>query len=218
MVRTKKPKAPSEPKPRKAPKASKPAAAKAGIVSLKITLRGSKPPIWRRILVRGGMTLGELHRAIQEAMGWYGGHLHVFDVGGTEYGGRDRDDVFGFDDEVEDVADEKRMTVNAVIKSGVDKFTYTYDFGDDWEHVIAIEKKLPAVEVKSYPACVAGARACPREDCGGVWGYAELLEALADPAHPEHDEKIEWMGEHFDPEAFSVAAADARLAAAFDRK
>jgi len=223
MVKTTKPreptKAPTEPKQPKAPKASKTSAAKAGIVSLKITLRGAKPPIWRRILVRGGMTLGELHRAILAAMGWYGGHLHVFEIAGEEYGGRDRlDEISGFADEMDDIMDEKRVTLNAVIKSGVEKFTYTYDFGDDWQHVVAIERRLPAVDVSSYPACVAGARACPPEDCGGVWGYAELLEALADPAHPEHAEKIEWIGRRLDPDAFSIAAADKRLAAEFNRK
>jgi hypothetical protein len=146
------------------------------IVSLKVTLRGIKPPIWRRILVPGDVKLGALHEAIQVAMGWDGDHLHAFDVDGRQYGDRST---------VDDVADEDRMTLNGLLKSGVARFEYTYDFGDNWEHVIAIEKTVPVVEGKSYPACIAGKRNCPPEDCGGPWGYQHLLEVLADPAHPE---------------------------------
>ena len=104
----------------------------------------------------------------------------------------------------DDVADEKRLTLDGVVKSGVTRFLYTYDFGDGWEHELAIEKTLPAEAEKSYPACIAGKRACPPEDCGGVWGYQELLEILADPAHPERAERIEWLGDEFDPDDFSV--------------
>jgi hypothetical protein len=179
------------------------------ILSLKVTLRGTKPPVWRRLLAPGAMTLGDLHHAIQAAMGWYDSHLHAFDIEGRQYGDRHT---------VDDVADENRLTLNRLMKSGVRRFTYTYDFGDDWEHMVAIEKIQPAVEGKLYPACVAGKRSCPPEDCGGIWGYGELLEVLADPAHPERAERLEWLGQEFDPEDFSVEIADARLAARFTRK
>jgi hypothetical protein len=179
------------------------------VISLKVTLRGTKPPIWRRILVPGAMTLADLHQAIQAAMGWHDGHLHAFDIEGRQYGDRQI---------LEDVADEYRLTLNGVLKSGALRFTYTYDFGDNWEHAIAIEKTLPAVEGQAYPACVAGKRNGPPEDCGGPWGYEELLQILADPAHPEHGERREWIHEDFDPEAFSVEAADTSLAARFNRK
>ena len=179
------------------------------IVSLKVTLRGVKPPIWRRLLVPGAMTLGDLHHAIQAAMGWFDGHLHAFDIGGKQYGDRST---------VDDVADERRLTVNGLIESGIGRFTYTYDFGDDWEHIVAIEKTQPAYEGKSYPTCVAGARHCPPEDCGGIWGYQHLLEVLADPSHPEYDEQIEWVREDFDPDEFSVETTDARIAARIGRK
>src|SRR5450759_1809818 len=117
------------------------------IVSLKVTLRGIKQPIWRRLLVTGKMTFGDLHQAIKDAMGWDNDHLHAFDIAGRQYGDRDT---------VDDVADENRLTLNSLIKSGVARFAYTYDFGDNWEHTIVIEKRAPAVEVMSYPACVAG--------------------------------------------------------------
>jgi hypothetical protein len=178
------------------------------IVSLKVTLRDIKPAIWRRLLVPGTMTLGDLHQAIQAAMGWDNDHLHAFDIAGRQYGDRDT---------VDDVADENRLTMNSLVKSGVARFAYTYDFGDNWEHLVVIEKRAPAVEVISYPACVAGKRNCPPEDCGGAWSYQHLLEILADPAHPERAEKIEWFGwiDTFDPENFDVQSADAALAARF---
>jgi hypothetical protein len=180
-----------------------------GVLSLKITLRNVKPPIWRRIAVHGSMTLGDLHVAIQVVMGWQGGHLHAFDVGGAQYGDPDS---------MDDTDDENRMTLNRVVKSGVGRFRYTYDFGDDWEHDILIEKAPPPTAVTAFPACVAGKRRCPPEDCGGVWGYAELLEIIANPDHPEHDERRGWIDEDFDPEAFSVAATDTALGEVFHRK
>jgi len=189
--------------------------AAAGMLSLKVTLRNTKPPIWRRILMPGSMTLADLHMAIQAAMGWYGCHLHDFDVGGRRYG--DPSDTDDFDDD-DDVADESRLRLNALVRSGVTRFRYTYDYGDRWEHEILIEKAPPAGPARALPACVAGKRNCPPEDCGGPWGYAELLEILADPGHPQHDEQLEWVGGEFDPEDFSVEDANAMLAAAFGRK
>ena len=138
-------------------------------------------------------------------MGWDGGHLHAFNVAGRHYGDPGL---------VDDVADEDRMTLNGLIKAHVKRFRYTYDFGDDWDHIVAIEKTQPAAYGQSYPLCVAGKRNCPPEDCGGVWGYAELMEILADPAHPERAERLEWMGEEdFDPEAFDIERTNARFAA-----
>jgi Plasmid pRiA4b ORF-3-like protein len=180
-----------------------------GVLSLKVTLGGIKPPIWRRILMPGTRTLFDLHMAIQVTMGWMDSHLHAFDIGGRQYGDRATTD---------DVANEAHQTLNGLVKSGVSRFCYTYDFGDDWEHDVLIEKAPSANAARAYPACVAGKRNCPPEDCGGAWGYAELLAALADPAHPRHEEQREWIGEDFDPEAFSVPKADAILAAAFRRK
>ena len=180
-----------------------------GIVSLKVTLRGTKPPVWRRLLMPGAMTLGDLHQAIQAAMGWHDYHLHAFEIDGRQYGDRRT---------VDDVADENRLALSGLVKSGVARFAYTYDFGDGWEHTVVIEKTVPAADSSPYPACVAGKRNCPPEDCGGVWGYRDLLEALADPAHPEHRERIEWLGEAFDPDDFDVQIANAALAARFNRK
>jgi Plasmid pRiA4b ORF-3-like protein len=179
------------------------------IVSLKVTLRGTRPPIWRRLLVPGTITLRGLHQAIQAAMGWHDHHLHLFDIDGREYGDPHT---------VDDVADENRLTLNGLLKSGVARFAYTYDFGDNWEHTIAFEKSEVAAEGVSYPVCVAGKRNCPPEDCGGPWGYQHLLEVLADPTNPDHAEQSEWVGEEFSPDAFDIDTANAVLNARFKRK
>jgi hypothetical protein len=178
----------------------------ANIITLKVTLRGVKPPVWRRLAMPGTMTLGDLHEAIQAAMGWDDSHLHVFAVGSEQYGDRHS---------VDDVDDENRVTLNGLLRSSCVRFAYTYDFGDGWEHTIAFEKSEAAVEGVSYPICTAGKRNCPPEDCGGVWGYEELLAVLADPAHPEHAERIDWIGEEFDPHTFDIATANIILAARF---
>jgi len=177
----------------------------AKLVILKITLKGLKPPIWRRVLVSGAVTLGGLSEVMLAAMGWYGGHLHDFTIDGRDYSERGA---------LDHAADEARLTLNGVIKQGVKRFTYTYDMGDNWEHIIVIEKTELADPVLLHPRCIAGARNCPPEDCGGVWGYAELLEILADPEHPEREERLEWIGdEDFDPEDFKLGAINQRLAA-----
>src|ERR1700687_5929738 len=100
------------------------------IVSLKVTLRGTRPPVWRRLLMPDEMTLGDLHQAIQATMGWHDDHLHAFDIGGRQYGDRHT---------VDDVADENRLTLNSLLKSGVARFVYTYDFGDNWEHTVVMK-------------------------------------------------------------------------------
>ncbi len=179
------------------------------IIRLKVTLRGVKPPVWRRLLMPGTMTLGQLHTAIQSAMGWHDSHLHVFDIGGEAFGDRRS---------VDDVADERRPTLNGLLKASVVRFGYTYDFGDNWEHTIAFEKSESAVEGESCPVCIAGKRNCRPEDCGGVWGYQQLLGILADPRHPDHADQLEWIGEAFDPNAFNRERANLALAARFGKK
>jgi len=174
------------------------------ILSLKITLRGIRPRIWRRLVMPAASSLGDLHFAIQAAMGWDTSHLHVFKVGREHYG----DPEF-----VDEVSDEERLTLAAVRRSGINRFLYTYDFGDDWEHDVLIEKRAPRPDPAAPEVCVAGARKCPPEDCGGVFGYYDLLDALADPGHPGHAERLEWLEGAFDPEAFDLDAVNRRLAA-----
>jgi hypothetical protein len=183
----------------------------ADVVSLKVTLRNIDPPIWRRIIMPRDMTLADVHDAIQAVMEWDGDHMHGFDFG------RRRSPVAAMLAELVDEEEQEEMTLDELVKTGMTRFTYIYDFGDSWKHDVLIEKRLPATTATAFPACVAGARKGPPEDCGGLWGYEQLLAAVADPNHPDRKERLEWLGDNYDPEAFSVADADARLARRFRR-
>jgi hypothetical protein len=174
------------------------------IYQLKVTLKGIRPPIWRCLQVRGDARLSTLHHILQIAMGWEDCHFHQFEIGRQYFG------VPGTDDWVE-VRDERKFTLRQVAASEKVRFTYEYDYGDSWEHEILVEKVLPPQPEVRYPLCVAGKRACPPEDVGGVWGYAEFLEAIQNPEHEEHDSMLEWIGGEFDPEAFDLDAVNARL-------
>ena len=178
------------------------------IYQLKITLKESKPPIWRRIQVPANITLHKLHAILQCVMGWYDYHLYGFRIAGIEYGIPDPDGDF---DEF-DLKDSRRARLNKVISGEKAVFTYDYDFGDGWEHQILVEKILPAESGVQYPVCLAGKRACPPEDCGGIGGYEDLLKIIRNPAHEEYEEMMEWLGGPFDPEEFDIEDINPYLA------
>ncbi|HEU0026810.1 MAG TPA: plasmid pRiA4b ORF-3 family protein, partial [Ktedonobacterales bacterium] len=178
------------------------------IYQLKITLQDSKPPIWRRIQTPGAITLAELHRIIQAAMGWEDQHLHQFIVGDRVYGPA----IPGLDEAGIDARDERRARLNEVAPREGSKFIYRYDFGDDWDHMVVVERILEPKPDARYPRCLAGRRACPPEDSGGIWGYEQLMETLKNPSDPEYAEAREWVGEDFNPEAFSLDEANTDLA------
>lgn len=166
------------------------------VYQLKITLRDIKPPVWRRLEVKD-CTLSQLHDFIQTCMGWDGDHLHAFEIGGEQYGEPDPDGMM-------ETEDERKVKLSRVVNGGIKKFVYTYDFGDNWDHMITVEKELVAEPGIRYPRCTAGKRACPPEDCGGPWGYGDFLNAIQNPKHPEHKEMLEWVGDEFDPERFDI--------------
>jgi hypothetical protein len=170
------------------------------IYQIKVTLRNSKPPIWRRLLVASDMTLYQLHHIIQEAMGWWNAHLHQFIVGQNDYYG-EADSEWGWDDRLKD---EKQFTISQIAPAEKDKFIYEYDFGDDWLHIVLVEKILPSDPTQKLPFCIKGKRACPPEDVGGMWGYYGFLEALQDPDHENHAMYKEWIGGEFDPDFFDL--------------
>ena len=176
------------------------------VFQLKITLQGIRPPIWRRILTPASFRLSELHQVIQAAMGWHNGHLHAFNIHGCEYGDPSLDPLGDLD-----LEDERKARLSSLDLGPGSWFAYQYDFGDDWQHRVLVEKVLPADPAVAYPVCVTGKRACPPEDCGGAWRYPELLEALRDPENPEHEEMVEWMDASFDPEAFDLEWINASL-------
>jgi len=169
------------------------------IYQLKVTLDDNKPPIWRRILVSENITLRDLHEIIQRVMGWRNYHLHLFRISGQIYGDPEDDETGMLG-----TKNEARYRINQFWLREKSKFSYEYDFGDGWEHTILVEKITSTDPSAYYPVCIAGKRACPPDDVGGIWGYADFLEATADSAHGEHDEMLEWAGGEFDPEKFDL--------------
>ena len=157
------------------------------VYQLKVSLMGTEPSVWRRVRVVESTSLLNLHYVIQASFGWSDSHLHEFELDGVRYGS---DDGPGWGPRPKS---EKRTQLGAIARQG-NRFVYTYDFGDDWRHEVAVETVMPAKPGARYPACVGGERACPPEDCGGVWGYERLLEVLADPSDEEHNEMREWLG------------------------
>mgnify|MGYP000848979074 FL=1 len=173
-----------------------------GRLRLKISLDYWEPAIWRRVEVDKGLTFAEFHRVIQVAMGWGDDHLHEFRAAGRVVGNSSLDDdMFGG----QPALPEDTTTLGELL-ARQRKFRYWYDFGDDWWHSIAIEARLPADPAAPRAVLVAGEGACPPENCGGVYGYANLLDALKDPEHEDHEDMREWLGDDFDPNAFDFAA------------
>ncbi len=172
---------------------------------LKITLKDSKPPIWRRFLVEKNVPLSSLHNAIQIIMGWQNAHLHQFVSKGRYYG--ILDDDFGGDDTL----DEKKYRLNQLLTKEKESISYEYDFGDFWEHKIVLEKILPFDPTVQLPFCVKAAGACPPEDVGGIWGYYNFLDALKDKNHPEHATYKDWYDGDFDPAAYDIETVNVLL-------
>ena len=171
---------------------------------LKVTLEGTKPPVWRRIQVPSAMPLRKLHEVLQVVMGWENCHLYQFEVGGQYFG--EPDPYFD-----RAIRSARATPLRRVAPQVGNTFIYEYDFGDSWSHKLVVEKVLAPLEGVSYPRCLAGNRACPPEDCGGIWGYAELLDIIRKPRHPEYARMREWLGGEFDPEAFDLRAVNDAL-------
>ena len=171
----------------------------APVFQLKINLQGAKPPIWRRIQVPGDTTLARLHKVSQLCMGWTDSHMHQFLIDRTFYSSPDIDDDMW---DAEDTKNETKYTLKTLEKKILPGFQYIYDYGDDWLHRIAVEKVLRAEEGKAYPLLLAGKRACPPEDIGGIPGFLYLLEVLANPEAENYDEYRDWLDEEYDPARF----------------
>lgn len=180
---------------------------KRDVLRLKITLKHVKPAIWRRIEVPASYTFWALHVAIQDAMGWFDCHLHVFRVrnarGKVDDIGIPDDDAF--EGEPMCLPGWKVRVADYLGQVGA-RATYEYDFGDGWVHELRVESIGPREPKVRYPRCLAGARRCPPEDCGGPYGYAELLATLADPRHDEYASMLEWLGGPIDPQTFDPSS------------
>jgi hypothetical protein len=205
----------------------------AQVHELKITLCGSKPPIWRRVAVSSNMRLSNLHDVIQIVMGWTNSHLHQFTVRNAkpkpasdelrklfqneqwdklEQRMRRERCISDIRFELENIEDERKVKLAELAPAVKSKFIYEYDFGDGWEHLIEVVKIGPPAEGVKYPVCIAGKLACPPDDSGGVWGYYEKLEVLKNPKHKDYKDILGWMGDDFDPERFDPEAVNAELA------
>jgi hypothetical protein len=185
------------------------------VVRLKITLVDTEPPIWRRVEVLASITLKDLHAVIQAAMGWDNSHLYQFYVGRQTINGPGFDDI-GFSGQRNITA--SRVGLDELVEGKIKRFTYLYDMGDSWEHELRIEKVLSAEPATSYPRFIDGTGACPPEDVGGLPGFYNLLEALDDPKHPDHEEMLDWCGGRFDSNALDEASIRKRLARLGSRK
>ena len=175
------------------------------VLQVRITLRYvDNPPVWRQVLIPAAYPLSRVHRVVQVAMGWEDCHMHAFRIGKTTYG-PDPEDEPGYADET-----KARLADVARVRT---RIGYEYDFGDSWEHELVVEARTVAQAGQTYPVCIAGKGACPPEDCGGTYGFAELKEVLAGPDSEERDEMLEWVDEDFDPAHFDLAAANAAVAA-----
>jgi len=163
------------------------------VYAIKVTLLGTEPPVWRRFLVERDITLGQLHSTLQIVMGWTNSHLHQFLLRKQKQ--------------------SDRTKLGDLIGEPGGKLLYEYDFGDCWQHELLLEQILAADGESFQPMCVAGARSCPPEDCGGSYGFVELIGAVTDASHPEHDYLCEWLGDDFDAAHFSVDEVNRRLRA-----
>jgi hypothetical protein len=183
-------------------------AVKDSLHQLKITLAWTNPEIWRRVVVPSGTTLDIFHQIIQAAMGWHSCHLYQFVAGKRPnlvyYGSSD----FAERGEMED---DSLVSIADLAPKARSKFRYEYDFGDSWIHEILTEKILPPDPSIKHPVCLDGANACPPEDCGGVGGFYNMVEALQDPNHPEHDDFADWIDEGWNPEVFDLNGVNAKL-------
>jgi len=170
------------------------------VFQIQIALRGFKPKIWRRVLIPADLPMADFHEIIQTTMGWENSHLHQFIKNKTYYSVRRKDDMW----EERDSVDYSDLKVSDLLKTEKEKLLYEYDFGDGWAHDIVLEKILPFDSKIEYPVCTAGKMCCPPEDCGGIWGYADMLEVLKQPKHEEYESFMEWLGGEFDPEYFDI--------------
>jgi hypothetical protein len=186
---------------------------------MKITLDNVEPAVWRRVVVSDSLTFGDLHDVIQRAMGWQNAHMHQFELAKprVRIGSRELEDFMGFGAPEEATRPEYATTLAEGL-GRKRKLRYWYDFGDDWWHTIAVEKRLPADTAAPLAELVDGAGACPPEDCGGPWGYGKMLATVADPANPGREELLEWLGEHFDPAAFDLPGRARAVAALFKKR
>jgi len=173
------------------------------VYQLKITLIDSNPKIWRQILVNPDTLLVDLHRIIQTIMGWTNSHLHQFTDGINFYAPNEF--------EIEESINSRTVKLNKILRQEKEGIFYEYDFGDGWEHVIVLEKIIDEDEKNQIPRCLDGKRHCPPENCGGIWGYEDLLKIISNKKNEELKETMDWLGGKFDPDYFNLKEINKQL-------
>ena len=173
------------------------------IYQIEIVLIDTNPKIWRRVLVYSDITLVDFHRIIQTVMGWTNSHLHLFNDGVNIYSPEEF--------EVEDTLDSRKVKLKKIFKKVESKVLYEYDFGDNWEHEIILEDIIIEDENGYIPACLDGEGNCPPEDCGGTWGYIDLLKTISNRKHEDYKSMMEWLGGKFDPRFFDKEQVNQQL-------
>lgn len=178
------------------------------IIQFRIELADTSPPVWRRVQVPADLSLRRLHDVIQAVFDWLDCHLHQFEVGERIYGQTEiAPEDFGEGRQYSD----RNVKLGALLERGVEQFLYRYDFGDDWEHIITVERVMKPEAGIAYPILAGGARRAPPEDCGGPPGFRAFVEAMLDETHERHDELTLWYGEAFDPDDMNLETVEAML-------
>ncbi|MBR1279262.1 plasmid pRiA4b ORF-3 family protein [Bradyrhizobium sp. AUGA SZCCT0283] len=182
-------------------------------VRIKVTLKDVKPEVMRRLVVPVTLRADRLHLTLQAAFGWTNSHLFEFHAGEERWGIPDPDGDFG----PQPIDARKARLSDIVQETGAKTIHYLYDFGDSWDHVIKLEKWFDNTTTEGLPLLLEAAGRCPPEDVGGAPGYAEYLDGIRDPAHPEHEHMCLWGPERFDPNVVDRKALEAAVNALSDQ-
>jgi Plasmid pRiA4b ORF-3-like protein len=180
-------------------------------VRIKAVIAHVAPEVMRRLAVPLAIRLDRLHLALQAAFGWTSSHLYAFHAGGASWGALDPD----FADAMGDVG--RTRLCDIVRDTGAKTIRYTYDFGDNWEHVIRLEKWVEDTSMEGLPLLLEAKGRCPPEDVGGPPGYEHFLAAHSDPAHPEHAAMRNWIGGDYDPDRLDRRALEKAVDALADK-
>lgn len=183
------------------------------ILQFKISLIDIEPKIWRRFLVPDDIDFERFHNIIQIIMGWENYHLFSFEnkfcLIDTDKDGFAVDFMWPALKQRKQTFIAETVFLNNIFTTPRQKMIYTYDFGDTWEHEIVLEKILDRDKEQSLPNCLNGEGNCPPEDCGGVPGYYDFIEIMRNNKHPEHKRMVEWYGEVYNPDYFSLDEVNA---------
>ncbi|MEO5893540.1 MAG: plasmid pRiA4b ORF-3 family protein [Ferruginibacter sp.] len=178
------------------------------IIQLTISLKYSKPLIWRSILINRDTSFFELHHIIQIVMGWRNYHLFEFNLDGYRVGMIEENE-YGY--RSSELLDATKILLPDILALEKDNFHYNYDFGDCWLHDITLDQLVEKEDNRGYPHCIGGQMNCPPEDCGGMPGFNDMQKILQDKKHAEYKEMRNWVGKNYDPKSFDPSKVNKQL-------